>query len=74
MRIKSIIVVLFIALFTLFASPFEARGEYTHDPINTVDPALLKIDEDNFLGSKLDGETLFTGADGEEFTTWLYAR
>ncbi len=68
MRIKTIIAVFFFLLFGFLADPYVARSEYTHDPINTIDPALLKVDEDNYLGSKLDRDMIFTGSDGEEFS------
>lgn len=64
-RIK-IIIWVFIAV--LFIGVIEARAEYTHDPINQIDPALLMIDEDNFLGARLDKDLSFTGSDGAEFT------
>ena len=52
----------------LLFGAMEAGAEYTHDPINTIDPALLMIDEDNFLGARLDKDLFFTGSDGAEFT------
>lgn len=65
MRINIIIGVFMAAL---FFGAMEAGAEYTHDPINTIDPALLMIDEDNFLGARLDKDLLMTGSDGAEFT------
>ncbi|MEE9542244.1 MAG: hypothetical protein V3V95_00490 [Thermodesulfobacteriota bacterium] len=68
MRIKLSIAVMGVFLLALFFGSFEARAEYTHDPINQIDPALLVIDEDNFLGARLDKTLSFTGSDGSEFT------
>lgn len=68
MRIKTIIAVFSIVLFGLFALAKEGRSEYTHDPINTIDPALLKINEENYLGSRLDRDMLFIGNNGAEFS------
>jgi protein SCO1/2 len=68
LRVKPVIVAVGIFLFLLSFGVLEARAEYTHDPINQIDPALLVIDEDNFLGARLDQELKFTGSDGVEFT------
>ncbi len=49
----------------LLASP--ARAEYNRIPESTIDLGLLKIDEANVLGKKVDGNALLRDENGKEF-------
>lgn len=54
-----------VVLAALTAIP--ARAEYNRIPESTIDLGLLKIDESQFLGKKVNGEVLLTASDGTEF-------
>ncbi|MEE8574193.1 MAG: SCO family protein [Thermodesulfobacteriota bacterium] len=59
--------VFFIIVLFILLAPLEGQAEYGRTPVNTIDPAVIKIDEKTFLGAKLDGEYLIKDAEGKEF-------
>lgn len=55
-------------LTTLFAlgAPI-AQAEYGKVPMNSIEPSVLRIEEDRFLGAKVDGAYGLVDAKGDEF-------
>ncbi|MDT8375944.1 MAG: SCO family protein [Mariprofundaceae bacterium] len=58
-----------MVLFLLFAWPGGAQANYGNIPESThIDPELVRIDEDKYLGARISGDYALRDAGGESFT------
>ena len=57
----------FISVLFVLIAPEIAYPEYGAIPESSIDPAVIKIDEDKYLGAKISGDYIFLDEKGEEF-------
>lgn len=62
-----VVLIFFIAAIACLCVPY-ARAEYGRTPETSIDPSIIMIDEESFLGTKVDEGLTLLNREGEEFT------
>lgn len=68
MVFRSFIVALAVCSVLILAGAGVARAGYGNTPETTIDPAVIAIDEAEFLGTKVSGDYVLVDSAGAEFT------